>query len=153
MSHARHPHNRHNKPWRKQMNREEAKQLLPIIQAFAEGKTIQVDIGHHQPHWKDYGDLPITNLSVSLRIKPEPKLRPWKAEEVPLIAMIRRKSALGEVHIARRKRANGVDGTVMLVMGGGFSPNETRTLDDLCAHWVRIAEDGTEHPCGVMEAE
>lgn len=133
------------------MNREEAKQLLPIIQAFAEGKDIEFRPVTHSGYggWSEAID-PTFHAVGQYRIKPEPKLRPWKPEEAPLIAMIRRKSGLGEVHIAHRNRANGVDGTVMLVVGDGFSPNETRTLDDLCAHWVRIAEDGTQHPCGVL---
>ena len=61
------------------MTREEAKQLLPIIQAFAEGKTIQLQ--HIDCTWQDAKYL---NLGRGLiyRIKPEPKYRPFaNAEE------------------------------------------------------------------------
>ena len=61
------------------MTREEAKQLLPIIQAFAEGKTIQLQ--HIDCTWHDAKYL---NLGMDwiYRIKPEPKYRPFaNAEE------------------------------------------------------------------------
>lgn len=60
------------------MTREEAKEMLPIIQAFAEGKVIQVKDNNI---WKDVDDnhncvfLPD---SYEYRIKPEPKYRPFK---------------------------------------------------------------------------
>lgn len=59
------------------MTREEAKELLPIIQAFAEGKTIQVwanDI------WQDE-EYPPFGALCQFRIKPEPKCRPFKNQE------------------------------------------------------------------------
>ena len=64
------------------MTREEAKQLLPIIQAFAEGKTIEVYYGEDQ----GWHTMVITNPKFDLkpsqyRIKPEPKYRPFKTKE------------------------------------------------------------------------
>ena len=61
--------------------REETKKLLPIIQAFAEGKTIQVRI-NNDSSWTDLLDdkLEISNL-YEYRIKPEPKYRPFKSQE------------------------------------------------------------------------
>ena len=62
------------------MNREEAKALLPIIQAYAEGKEIQLknngiwlDAKYHIPFDKITPD--------EIRIKPEPKYRPFKDAE------------------------------------------------------------------------
>lgn len=59
------------------MTRERAKELLPIIQAFAEGKATQfsIDDGHS---WRDnnteYHTLNfIFDGSVLYRVKPEPK--------------------------------------------------------------------------------
>lgn len=62
------------------MNRQEAKELLPIIQAYAEGKTIQYYYKHPTPHWGDV--LPNRIVSFNddaskYRIKPEPKYRPF----------------------------------------------------------------------------
>ena len=58
------------------MTREEAKELLPIIQAFAEGKVIEIfddEIG-----WVEK-ENPKFNLNPDFyRIKPVPKYRPFK---------------------------------------------------------------------------
>ena len=59
------------------MAREEAKELLPIIQAFAEGKTIQDWINDT---WKDKEYTSFGELSQS-PIKPQPKYRPFKTQE------------------------------------------------------------------------
>ena len=59
------------------MSREEAKELLPIIQAFAEGKAIQV---WANDTWKDE-DYPFFGPLCQFRIKPEPKYRPFKSQE------------------------------------------------------------------------
>lgn len=60
------------------MNREEAKELLPIIQAYAEGKTIEYKnlfglwTETKYPSWAN---------NLEYRIKPEPKYRPFKNQE------------------------------------------------------------------------
>ena len=60
------------------MTREEAKKILPIIQAFAEGKTIEYrGLGGewkaaHTPTWSSH---------LFYRIKPEPRYRPFKSME------------------------------------------------------------------------
>ena len=64
------------------MNRKEAKELMPIIQAFAEGKTIQyydslIDIAD----WEDCENPNFENLTYKFRIKPEPTYRPFKGAE------------------------------------------------------------------------
>ena len=64
------------------MTREEAKILLPIIQAYAEGKTIQVaDTTDQCGTWEDVVDLKINTDFEEYRIKPEPKYRPFKDSE------------------------------------------------------------------------
>ena len=68
------------------MNREKAKYILPIIQAFSEGKTIQW-LKPDSDEWidvvggdnVDFEDL--TEFNVAYRIKPEPKYRPFKNAE------------------------------------------------------------------------
>ena len=59
------------------MTREEAKELLPIIQAFAEGKTIQL---FTNGIWEDAKN-PTFESGAMYRIKPEPKHRPFKSQE------------------------------------------------------------------------
>ena len=66
------------------MNREELKKVMPILTAFADGKTIQnylrgsgkwIAVGEHL----DMSDL--FAWSSDYRIKPEPKYRPFKDAE------------------------------------------------------------------------
>ena len=61
------------------MTREEAKKLLPIIQAFAEGKTIQYEASDG---WIDLDALyPHSDILSKYRIKPETKYRPFETQE------------------------------------------------------------------------
>lgn len=59
------------------MTREEAKELLPIIQAFSEGKTIEIYIDRE---WQDLiiGSIKFDCKPSCYRIKPEPKYRPFR---------------------------------------------------------------------------
>lgn len=65
------------------MTREEAKELLPIIQAYAEGKTVEVLDPHG--NWKESENPLFTDSltynSIKYRIKPESKYRPFKTKE------------------------------------------------------------------------
>ena len=60
------------------MTREEAKEWLPVIKAFSEGKTIEYKnlsgpwIETKSPSWSN---------NFEYRIKPEPKYRPFKNQE------------------------------------------------------------------------
>lgn len=66
------------------MNREQAKYILPILQAFSEGKTIQF-LKPDSDEWRDvlrnenneinFEDL--ARYEVCYRVKPEPKYRPF----------------------------------------------------------------------------
>ena len=69
------------------MTREDAKQLLPIIQAFAEGEIIECrtkpgTISAGIPNkWTEIKEIGFWN-GIEYRIKPEPKYRPFaNAEE------------------------------------------------------------------------
>ena len=60
------------------MTREEAKAKLPIIKAFAEGKTIQF---YNGDEWADLDEATFSASPDKYRIKPEPKYRPFKNRE------------------------------------------------------------------------
>ena len=63
------------------MNRNQAKSLLPIIQAYAEGKAIESRcIKGDTSLWYDDKD-PSFDDDFEYRIKPEPKFRPFKNAE------------------------------------------------------------------------
>ena len=78
------------------MTREEAKELLPIIQAFADGKTVQYRISATFPrryirdfsYLKEWNDINEENFNgfiydgtVNYRIKPEPNYKPFKTKK------------------------------------------------------------------------
>ena len=60
------------------MTREEAKEMLPIIQAYADGKTIQFLDGGK---WADVYETDFYQSPGKYRIKPEPKYRPFNTQE------------------------------------------------------------------------
>lgn len=61
------------------MNRENAKALLPVIQAYAEGKEIEIfSIGDKE--WQDCPD-PSFDARQNYRIKPQATYRPFKDAE------------------------------------------------------------------------
>ena len=62
------------------MTREEAKQLLPIIQAFSEGKEIEGLYKGTKSPWFKIKDMDFSG-GIIFRIKPEPKYRPFKGAE------------------------------------------------------------------------
>ena len=63
------------------MTREEAKQLLPVIRAFAEGKAIESRcIKGDKSLWYDDEDPSFDN-DLEYRIKPETNYRPFKNAE------------------------------------------------------------------------
>lgn len=66
------------------MDKNQAKALLPIIQAFAEGKTIQYNSEKGNPQWIDVQPNERVDFSQhpsKYRIKPETKYRPFKNVE------------------------------------------------------------------------
>ena len=63
------------------MTRKEAKEMLPIIQAYAEGKAIQIK---KEGDWLEVCQNTEVYFSESpsdYRIKPEPKYRPFRTQE------------------------------------------------------------------------
>ena len=67
------------------MTRDEAKALLPIIQAYTEGKTIQTKIKTDSQglaeEWIDVINPDLDGNPGCCRIKPEPTYRPFKDTE------------------------------------------------------------------------
>ena len=59
------------------MTRDRIKELLPIITAFAEGKTIEVQ--NRKNEWNEMDDPHFDADPKVYRIKPEPKYRPFES--------------------------------------------------------------------------
>ena len=65
------------------MTREKAKELLPIIQAFAKNRPIERRV-IGATNWADTNELCLQlyeEKKIEYRIKPEPKYRPFKSQE------------------------------------------------------------------------
>lgn len=65
------------------MNRQQVKELLPIIQAYAEGKQIEIKTKEGKS-WSTLEEDDIQYLDFKkcdFRIKPEPKFRPFNNKE------------------------------------------------------------------------
>jgi hypothetical protein len=123
------------------MTRERAKELLPVIQAYAEGKEVEWKASRG---WK-LAQEPKWVIDNEYRIKPEPKLRSWNREEVPLDAWFRNRDCeswfrLTSINSKFAAFISSAEGSKM----GSFE------------HLLETAEhsiDGgkTWLPCGVME--
>ena len=72
------------------MNRKEAAELLPIIQAFAKGKDIEYRTKGFNEKWKKVTQIPeLSFKSFEYRIKPEPKYRPFKDAKECMAEMLK----------------------------------------------------------------
>ena len=60
------------------MTREEAKELLPLMEAYSKGKTIQIK---NKDKWADLVEATFSASPDKYRIKPEQKYRPFKTQE------------------------------------------------------------------------
>ena len=61
------------------MNASNAAQFLPLVQALADGKKIEI-LDHHTKKWRDLNDPQFTSNPECYRIKPEP--REWHGKVV-----------------------------------------------------------------------
>jgi hypothetical protein len=121
------------------MTRDETIEAIRVMQAFVDGKEVELKNNHHltndlplwvpapNPVWNWIGDI------KSFRIKPTATLRPWTADEVPLGAWMRFKR-------------NPHDRVLL----GWVSVQSDRDL------WLDEREHSTDGgktwlPCGVME--
>lgn len=127
------------------MNRERARELLPIIQVFAEGKPIQYR-GDSSEVWKDV-ESPSWSAGCTYRIKPEPKLRPLNAEEmIALVGKRIRNKNTGNVYL--------VDGFIQSQVAVTFGPHETWCYaNGLLGNYVHAEKDNDGQPIGIEVTE
>ena len=113
------------------MNRKEASELLPIIQAFSEGRKIMVKdrrLSDEEYNWSEVDDCSFNIKQFEYRIKPKSTYRPFKnAEECwqemqkhQPIGWVKSKEATEDVYFTITGLTNGNCG-VMLNSPGGWS--------------------------------
>ena len=107
------------------MDREQAKVLLPIIQAFSEGKTIQSRcITGETSLWWDDNNPTFEVDDFDYRIKPEPKYRPFNNAEECWNEMQKHQpfgwilDRYGEIYNIAKVRASSI--TICLAVGFEF---------------------------------
>ena len=72
------------------MNRKEAAELLPIIQAFAQGRDIEYRTKGFNENWKKVTQIAeLSFKSFEYRIKPEQKYRPFKDAKECMAEMLK----------------------------------------------------------------
>lgn len=126
------------------MTREEAKALLPIIQAYSEGKTIQqrIQVGY-EDEWVALEEPDFSCSPDAYRIKPEPKYRPFENQEECWQEM-QKHQPFGWV----KEKAS-----EMLYLINGISDMSIVIMEDITSfeEAINIYEfmDGT--PCGIKE--
>lgn len=139
------------------MTREQAKILCSenweILKGYASGKTVQWQkLGGD---WEDFDPKKHHLWTLdNWRIKPEPKLRPWKPEEVPVGALCKRKlDQSGEISVI-------IGVTQQKVIFHGRPPAGSEYISDLLTYHgghngdmvLHSRDNGkTWHPCGVEE--
>ena len=121
------------------MTPQRAKELLSVFTAFAEGKTIEMSSGCPGSEWQEVYE-PTWHPEVFYRVKPTPRLRAWKPEEIPVGAILRQK--------ANHANKSIISGMVNRKCFIGVWDCPTLFKAEDCEHSI----DGgkTWLPCGVM---
>lgn len=133
------------------MKLKEIEKWWPLLQAVKNGRTIQTNPAGE---WLDV--KPDFNVSLDrnieyYRIKPEPVLRPWKADEVPIGGLIRRKdsTAAGCVILS----ASGIDDDVHIstINGLGSILLFSALKSARACEWRENYKCQNWLPCGIIE--
>lgn len=134
------------------MIREQAREAAAVMLAWADGKTIQC---RRRSSGEWCGIEPGCTATIlswdwdefEYRVKPEPKLRPWTADEVPVGAITRSKDSMNRLNRSRQI-IEGENGMVAFLCG---APCTFSCLLETREHSL----DGgkTWLPCGVEEAK
>ena len=129
------------------MTQEEAKKLLPIIQAYVEGKKIQVKLKTDSKalteKWVDVTN-PDLYMTRCYRIKPEPKYRPFRNTAECWAEMQKRQPFGWLMHNGCRYQISRIDSAGVFIDGGCENLTFTKYLHD---GWTFA--DGT--PFGIEE--
>jgi hypothetical protein len=133
------------------ITKQNAKNWLPLVQALAEGRNIQYGWTRRDGSvtWHDIDEM--ESSPSEYRIKPEPKLRPWKPEEAPRAIIVKPKGDIGTANTKAACLCLPSMSSFVLINADNHDCHKFMNLDDLARGYVRIHEDGTESPCGVME--
>ena len=137
------------------MTREEARKAAEVMLAYADGKEIEFKT-NHKDGWSSLSsnNKVLFNWFVcNYRIKSaksEPKLRPWKPEEVPVGAWIRAKNE-ATIKYNYFTTIIGVTSTDIVMAEETFEDMFDSFEKALTTSEYSIDKGKTWHPCGVLE--
>lgn len=121
--------------------------VIDFIEAVANGKQVQYRY-NDDVTWNDcvmYGTF-LQDRGVEYRIKPSPKLRPWKPEEVPVGALLKSEYNQEFLIVGRKGAWNGsvLISEINIIKGGwqSFTTEGCMYSLDHGKTWL---------PCGVLE--
>ena len=126
------------------MKRDNAIKHWPLIEAFKNGATIESRV----TDWNDWTVVTDPNWrdDCQYRIKSEPKLRPWKAEEVPVGALFRAKNW------ANDKCTMIVCKTGIMFSVAGYDTPADWNVNEAAVYCEHSIDGGkTWQPCGIYE--
>jgi hypothetical protein len=147
------------------MKRESLLHTINLLTAISQGKTIQ-QAASHTGTWinvdlmLDYPYSLVLTHPEQFRVKPEPKYRQWKLEEIPVGAIARRKSTcgaripqviLGADIVSSRDREQIPYAVMHFEREDGHTATRTCSLLE---HWEwkwAHEDDSCWHPCGAVE--
>jgi hypothetical protein len=132
------------------MNREQWKERLSLIQAFVDGKEVELKVCGQ---WMRINASPDFNSKLEdYRIKPEPKLRPWKPEEVPVAGFLIRfekESTISASYLVIARDLHGV----IVSNTSSFEPSLSKYSHEKLLTYEYSTDHGkTWLPCGVEES-
>jgi hypothetical protein len=129
-------------------------EINKVRAAYESGKTIQWRALKCGDGWIDAGKNwtqddwdAVLEFNQPVRVKPEPRLRPWKTEEVPVGALLHWNNSVEHTYLIVSHYAD--EGKVRVFKRDGIKTYDYRTLANYCSY----STDGgkTWSKCGVTE--
>ena len=121
-------------------------QMIEVMTAFKQGKQVQWRwTNDSSDNWRDLSKSDWDWCRADYRIKPEPKLRPWKSEEVPVGAVVKFRMDNRRFVILACFKNN------VCMASDSFHEIESYPLDIFNGETYSLDHGKTWLPCGVLE--
>jgi hypothetical protein len=124
------------------MNKDNAKDYLPLVQALTDGKEIEY---RSVDGWTPVRHPSFNESADRYRIKPEPKWRPWRESEIPVGATFR--TELGNEFLILARVGNEVCMASSTLVE--IRPYGIKIFTQDCSYFTDFGT--TWKPCGVEE--
>lgn len=125
------------------MTREETKKAIEVMQAYVDGETIELKYKDNE-HWNVNADIGWNFVDFEYRVKPEPKVRPYKNGEEFINDMMQHGPMLKHILMGHYNSISCIDKKGIYF---DFAKGCIYYYEEVpkCYTW----QDGT--PCGIIE--